>query len=102
MVTTAFQNINYNKKRIKMTAIPENDILIVTKKAKEEVTASGLYIGVQRDNDPVWQCDVLYANPLYGYVVGDKLLIPFNKLLESKVLGDVVYFVKVTDILATV
>ncbi len=81
-----------------MNIIPSNDILVVSKIEKDEISSGGLYLGKQAD-EPVVQCKVTFANEAYGFKVGDILLVPVQKLLASKVNGALVYFVKVTDIL---
>lgn len=81
-----------------MNIIPSNDILVVNKIEKDEISAGGLYLGKQVD-EAVVQCKITFANAAYGFKVDDVLLVPVQKLLPSKVNGTLVYFVKVTDIL---
>ena len=77
---------------------PQNNVLVTTKVKIENKSVAGLYLGEQKD-DFVFVLEVVFKNSEYQYEIGEKLLVPYDKLIKSKVNGIEYYFVKVPDIL---
>lgn len=82
--------------------IPQNDILVLIKTKVENVSAGGIVLGENSDTEPVGVYEVAFKNEAYGYEVGEKLLVAKGKTVKSRFNGVDYYYVKVTDIWATV